>query len=560
MVVAAVTVVLVVAAPAAAIEVDLGAFSGPVRFEAPDGAVLDLGDRRYVGTIEAGVGPEGDLTVVDELSVDAYLEGLAEVPVSWPMEALRAQVIAARTYVWWELEEGAWDSRGYGICATQACQVFTGRDLVERDSEGRWTSAVGSTSGQVLVDGAGEPLLARYSSANGGASRANIEVFPDDGDEPYLQSVPDPHDAASPFHTWQVRFPREDLDAILARGETLAAAVPLADIRLVEVDRDEDLVEVTGQDGTTASVTASEFRFFVASVAPDVDADAYPPPRDDGSGRLPATLLSSQLAFTVTDDEVVVDGRGFGHAVGMSQYGALGKAEAGFSASEILAAYYGGITPTTPDDLPEEVRVGLVDGGETVIVTPSAPTRVTVGDTELTTRALGGWRVEVRPDRTLQLLAPEGYGAPLVVDPTVTDRDTPWATEVITLGTVVNKHVELEVEVRDAGGGLVSTTSLGIAQPGRQAVEWSLGGPEGALLGPGDYEVSLVAIDEEGTRAGAPVPISVRAPATVTTAAALGPAPATPTGPDRPRNVLLVVVLGVAVGAGVSLLLSRRNS
>lgn len=551
---------LAAAAPVGAAEVDLGVFSGPVRFEAPQGAVLDLGDRRYVGTIEAGVGPDGGLTVIDELSLDAYLEGLAEVPTSWPEEALRAQVLAARTYAWWELEQGAWDSRGYGICATQACQVFAGRDVVEDDPTGRWASAVASTTGQVLVDGLGEPLLARYSSSNGGASRANIEVFPDDGDWPYLQSVPDPHDVASPFHTWQVRFAREDLDAILARGETLAATVPLADVRLVEVPRDEDLVEVTGQDGMTASVTASEFRFFVAATAPDVDPDAYPPLRDDGSGRrLPATLLSSQMEFTVTDDEVVVDGRGFGHGVGMSQYGALGKAEAGFTAEEILAAYYGGITPTSPDDLPEQVRVGLVDAGQSVDVTPSAPTRVTVGDTELTTRALGGWRVEVRPDRTVRLLAPEGYGAPLVVDPTVTDRSRPWATEVITLGTVVNKHVELEVEVRHADGEVVARTPVGIAEPGRQSIEWSLDGPDGGLLEPGDYDVALVAIDEEGTRAGAPVPVTVRTPTVTTTAAALGPAPATPTGPDRPRNVLLAVVLGAVVGAGGSLLLSRRN-
>lgn len=553
---------LTTAAPAAlAAPVDLGVFSGPVRFEATDGALLDLGDRRYVGTVEAGVGPDGGLTVIDELSFDAYLEGLAEVPISWPRATLEAQVIAARTYAWWEMEQELWVRRGYDICATQACQVFAGRDVIERDSQGRWRAAVAATSGQVLLDDAGDPILARYSSSNGGRSRANVEVFPHDGDPSYLQPVDDPHDAASPFNTWQVRFPRQDMDAILARGETLAAAVPLADIRLVDVPGDEDLVEVVGQDGATASVTASRFRFFVAGAAPEVDPDAYPPPRADGSGgRLPATLLSSQLEFTVTDDEVVVDGRGFGHAVGMSQYGALGKAEAGFTAEEILAAYYGGIRPTSPEALPDEVRVGLVEGGESVTVTPNAPTRVTVGDIELTSRALGQWRVEVRRDRTVRVVAPEGYGAPLVVDPTVTDRPQPWPAEIVTLGTVVNKHVELEVEVRDPAGDLVATTPLGIAEPGRLAVDWSLDGPDGGLLDPGDYEVALVAIDEEGTRAGAPVAISVRAPVATSAASALGPAPPTPTGPARPSNVALVLLAGAAVGVGASLLLPRRTS
>ncbi len=555
--VAALATLLLGAAPAAA-EVDLGVFSGPVRFTAPDGAVLDLGDRRYVGTVEASVRP-GGLTVVDELSLDAYLEGLAEVPLSWPEATLEAQVMAARTYAWWEIGQGAWTERGYDICATQACQVFAGRDVVEGPGGDRWRAAVAATSGRVLVDAAGEPLLARYSSSNGGRSQANVEVFPDDGDWPYLQPVDDPHDAVSPFHTWQVRFPREDMDAILARGETLSAAVPLADIRLVEVDGAEDLVEVRGRDGTVAAVTASQFRFFVASVAPEVDPDAYPPARTDGSGRrFPATLLSSQLTFTVTDDAVVVDGRGFGHGVGMSQYGALGKAQAGFSADEILAAYYGGIEPTSPAALPTTVRVGVAEDRDTVAVTPTAPTRVTVGDTELTERALGGWRVEVRPDRTLRLFAPDGYGAPLVVDPTVTDRPEPWAAEVVTLSTVVNKFVELEVEVRDSTGAVVSRTPIGVVEPGRHTVDWSLDGPEGGLLDPGTYEVTLIAIDEEGTRAGAPADVTVRSGTLAAAGTALGPAPATPTRSPLSVGLGVVVAVGALLGALVASSLRRR--
>ena len=561
MLLGALVVLVATAAPAAA-EVDLGVFSGPLRFNAPDGAVLDLGERRYVGTIEAAVGG-GGMTVVDELALDAYLEGLAEVPLSWPVPTLEAQVMAARTYAWWELEQGAWTSRGYDICATQACQVFAGRDLVEGPGGDRWAAAVDATSGRALVDAAGDPLLARYSSSNGGRSRANVEVFPDDGDLPYLQPVDDPHDAVSPFHTWQVRFPRPDLDAILARGQTLSAAVPLADIRLVPVDGGEDLVEVVGQDGTVAAVTASEFRFFVSAVAPDIDPTAYPAPRPDAvDRRYPTTLLSSQLAFTVTDDEVVVDGRGFGHGVGMSQYGALGKAEVGFTADEILAAYYNGITPSAPDDLPAQVRVGLAEDVTSIEVTPSAPTRVTVGGTELTARALGGWRVVTRPDRTLQVFAPDGYGSPLVVDATTVDRPAPWPVEVVTLSTVVNKFVELEVEVRETGGDVVARTPVGVVEPGRHDVDWSLEGPDGGLLPPGDYAVSLVAIDEEGTRAGGPTEVAVRAPTLVAAGPALGPAPPAPTRSPLPLPVALAaaVVVGAAVGVAGAGVARRRTT
>lgn len=556
---ALVAVAVVLPAPAAA-AVDLGVFSGPVRFEAPAGTELDTGldggDRRYVGTLEARATPDG-MTLVDELSFDAYLEGLAEVPVSWHEQALRAQVVAARTYVWWELDREVWQSRGYDVCATQACQVFAGRDVVEADPQGRWTAAVADTSGEVLVDPSGEPILARYSSTNGGSSRANEDVFPDDGSFPWLQPVDDPFDAVSPFHTWQVRFPRAVFDELVARGETLAPASPVADVELVADPTGVDRVRVTGVDGTVRSVTAPEFRRFATAVAPDIDPDAYPPPRPDAADRrMPATLLSSRLAFTVTDDAVVVDGRGFGHAVGMSQYGALGRAEAGQSYEQILAAYYGGLEPSRPQDVPEQVRVGIAEGAQELSLRPSGPVVVRVGGTVLTERALGRWRVEARPDRTVRVVAPEGYGAPLVVDPTATARSSVWPAEVVTLETVVNKPVELQVVARDAAGDVVARRDVGVADPGRHRVGWSLDDADGRPLPAGEYAVALVAVDEEGSRAGTATSVEVRATATATTASLLDAAPAPTPGPDR-RGLVLGGGAGLALGLAGGLLLRR---
>ncbi len=538
-------------APAAA--VDLGVFSGPARFEAGSGATLDLGERRYVGTVEARVAG-GGLTVIDELSFDAYLEGLAEVPVRWPEAALEAQVIAARSYAWRSLRRGAHEAAGYDICATQACQVFAGRDVVEADPAGRWSRAVAATSGQVLLDAQGEPILARYSSSTGGRSMPNVEVFPEDGDFQYLQAVDDPHDEVSPFHRWQATFPRAVFDAILAKGETLSRAVPFATVEVVERPLDVDLVRVTGQDGTVVDVTTSEFRFFVSREAPRLDPDAYPPPRPDTGGRMPATLLSGQVAFTITDDAVVVDGRGFGHAVGMGQYGALGKAEAGFTARQIVEAYYG-ISPTVTEALPDTVRVGVLEDVADVSVTPDAPITVRVGDTVITERGLGTWRVRTNPDRTLRLEAPEGYGAPLVADPTGLARTEPWATEIVRLETVVNKHVELEVELRDQDGAVVTTTPAGIVGPGRHTVSWSLQGAEGSLLAPGSYSVALVAVDEELERAGAPATLTVREPRQLAAASALPvAAPSVSRVRSDPRQLALVAFAAALLGAAVTLL------
>jgi hypothetical protein len=169
-----------------------------------------------------------------------------------------------------------------------------------------------------------------------------------------------------------------------------------------------------------------------------------------------------------------------------------------------------------------------------------------------------------RPDRTVRLLAPEGYGAPLVVDPTTVDRTTPWATEVVELETVVNKHVELAVEVRAGDGELVTTKPVGIAAPGRHTRDWSLEGPGVPLLAPGDYDVALVATDEAGDRAGTPVPITVRTPVAAATGALLGPAPATPTRLDRPLLLLApllpAMLVGGLLGTGTAVAVRRRRT
>src|SRR5690606_27903826 len=121
--------------------VDLGAVAGPVRFEAPQGTVIELGSgRRLVDTLEVRPSPVGDgLVVVAEMGLEDYVAGIAEMPARWPLEALKAQAVAARTYAWFEVVQGAWRGRGlpYDVCATTSCQVFRGHEVVEGPFGGR---------------------------------------------------------------------------------------------------------------------------------------------------------------------------------------------------------------------------------------------------------------------------------------------------------------------------------------------------------------------------------------------------------------------------------------
>lgn len=549
------------AQPSETAPVDLGVYGGSVRLEAVPGGVLDVdGDRRYLGTIELRVRGNGGLVSINELSMEGYLEGLAEMPARWPEEALKAQAVAARTYAWDSIERGTFRRRGlgYDICATVACQVFHGRDVVEGPFGERWAAAVAATAGEVLAY-EGDPILARYSSSSGGRTQDNEEVFPREGPRPYLKGVDDPYDEVSPLHRWTTRFTREEFDALLARSESLGTAVPVADAFVRSVEGGEDELVVVGRDGTRAAVGVSAFRFFASDVAPSIDGDRFPGPRADG-GRLPATMPSSRFEIEVTDSGVVIEGRGFGHGVGMSQYGALGQAEAGIGYADILASYYQGLRPVRPPELPSQVRVGLDDDvDEPVTVTSDQPFRIVASGEVITERALGTWTLVPRDDGSVQLLGPAGYGAPLVVAPTTTSRLRPTSIELVTLETVVNKTSELSLEVAAPDGRQILTRPLGVVPPGRQVATWDLDGADDVPVPPGEYRVRLVATDEDAVSAGEPAVVQVTA---------LEPAGAVPSLlRDLPADVagdgaapyVLAALLGLALGAAVGAVLRVRR-
>ena len=535
--------------------VDLGAVDAPVRFVAPDGVVLELSTgRRVVDTVELHPSPTGDgMVVVAAMDMQDYVAGIAEMPARWPMEALKAQAVAARTYAWYQASRGTYRERGlpYDICASTACQVFEGRTVVEEPLVGaRWQDAVDTTDGEVLMY-EGAPILARYFSTSGGRTRGNEEVFPSSGAFPYLRGVEDPDDAVSPFHTWQAVFTRAQFDDLLSRGETLGAVAPIADARVIPQGPGvPDRVVVTGRDGTTAEVTAGELKRFLDTVAPATFPADFPGPRTDG-GRLPSTVPSSRYTIEVSEDRVVLDGRGWGHAVGLGQYGARGKAERGLGYREILATYYGGLEPSTPEALPDRVAVGLADDVDDLAVSADGPLVVHLGDRVLTERGFGSWRVGATPDDTLRLVAPPGTGQPLEAAPTTTTRAHPFGVEVVELETVLNRPAALVAEVRD-GDRVVVRREAGVVDRGRRRATVSLAADGGALPA-GQYEVALLAVDEDGTVAGRGTPIEVGAIGGGTMASVLaGRDPVAAPGTVPPvAPAVVAAVAGTLAGAAV---------
>lgn len=531
--------VLLPAAPAAAAPGDeriVGPVrvTGGVRFlpdadagdpSAPPTVVSGLGPRRFLGTVEL-LPRRGGLDVVNELPFDAYLYGLAEVPRSWPTATLEAQVIAARTYAWHVMGLTAY--RDFDICATTACQVFRGAEVLRGPRGERWRRAVDRTSGRVLLY-EDEPILARYFSTSGGRTYANEFVFPSSGPRPYLTGIEDPFDALSPLHRWEVRFTRAEFDAILAQGRRLSTATPFAAVeRIGAVDDPRATIRVTGVDGRTAEVAAIELRDFLGARAPALDPDRFPPRRADGAARLPSVVPTTRYAIGVEGDEVVLEGFGWGHGVGMGQWGAHARALAGQDADEILAAYYGGIRPTVAPDLPRTIRAGMgsarleedVDGDPVgVRVTLTTPGDVRDRAGRLVARGLGTWTVDRVRTRSgtatgsrLVVTPPAGHGEPLEVAPSVNQPGLAWGpgrelgsvhpgeTGAVDVRTEVNKPVLLRLEARRRDDGAVTwTRELGLAERGPQWVRVFAGDAPG--VAPSTHRFVLVATDVTGTSA-----------------------------------------------------------
>jgi len=513
---------------------------GPVRLVGGQDVLISVDGTRYHDTVELAA----DGQVVNELPMERYVAGIAEMPSRWPLEALKAQAVAARTYAWWSALRGVHD--GYDICATTACQVFRGAEVV-LDGGDRWAEAVEATAGEVLQAPDGAPILARYFSTSGGRTFANQEVFPTTGPSPYLVAVDDPFDAVSPYHRWQVRFSRAEFDEVLSRGERLAATVPVTEVtRTGSVDDVRAGFRVTGADGTTVEVGAVELRDFLSLVAPERFPDRFPTRRADGLRPLPTTVPSSRFTVTVTDTEVVLDGRGWGHGVGMGQYGARGRAQEGADHLEILSAYYGGLAPTVSSDLPERVRVGLGRRNEVTWVGDGLVRVVDAAGETIVDRAIGPWRATATGSGW-QLDPPDDHELPLEVTAT---EPVPALTQpgaAVTVEARVNKHVLLELMVEDAAGSPVVTRPLGVAEPGTHGATWRLVDGEGEPVPVGTYRLTLVAEDAAGVRAGTATQVAVEQPARPTDAAG--------TNAMTEVGTSLLMVLGAVVALLLFLLL-----
>ena len=379
---------------------------------------FEFNDRRYRGPMEIVLYSDG-LAVVEEVQLDTYLGGIREVPFSWPEAALQAQVVAARTYLAWTLQRGRSETgraHGYDICATSACQVYAGIAGIEGQDGDRWQRAIESTSGQILVYD-GLPAQAVYSSSAGSRTRSVQDVW-DSPAIPYLQGVDSPEEGVTPFEEWVVDLPEEVFVAVLAAGG-YEVGRPITSVTVASPPEGggRSVLRVGSPDGVT-SILLTDIRAVFNRYGDDLFPGLLPAPTPSGR-RWPQSILSytfdtvfeaappgpspALIEFLPPSDlppaaRIVITGEGWGHQVGMSQYGAKAMADQGFTYDAILSHYYTGLEPEAAGHLiPDVVRVGLTWGQSDATVAASGPFSVRVNGALVGTVPGGEWHIRQTP-------------------------------------------------------------------------------------------------------------------------------------------------------------------
>lgn len=253
--------------------------------------------------------------LVMPVDLEEYLVGvvLAEMPASFDIEALKAQAVAARTYA----IRCCADGKRHGdntICTKSACcqayispEIYIGAYGTRADME-KVRSAVYQTAGQVLTYD-GELITAAYFSCSGGITEDAVAVW--GYDIPYLRSVQSPGEETAPVYTDTVEFTAEQFCAALA-------------------------IRLTGKASTWFGETVYTDGGGVESMT--ICGVSY-------RGTTLRTLLglrSTAFSVQVSGEKIIFTTSGFGHRVGMSQYGANAMAAAGSTYDEILKHYYSG--------------------------------------------------------------------------------------------------------------------------------------------------------------------------------------------------------------------------
>jgi stage II sporulation protein D len=284
--------------------------------EPTQGGYVWIGNTWYRGRVLVTSTGRG-VVAVNYVDLEHYLYSVlgAEMGANWPLEALKAQAVAARSYALYQRD--TYGNATYDVGDTQAWQVYKGISSESVNTQ----IAVNATAGQVLIHN-GNIIEAVFHSSSGGHTDNSENVWTKA--MPYLRGVP-AYDEGAPGSTWSVTFSAEQLSERIPGVGRVRALVPermtpFGRVLSVRVVGDAGTRSVSGESIRSALGLRST-RFSVGTIGNEI-----------------ARKQGGQTASAVFQ----LVGSGFGHGLGMSQWGAYNLAQRGFTYQQIVQHYYQG--------------------------------------------------------------------------------------------------------------------------------------------------------------------------------------------------------------------------
>ena len=329
-------------------------------------APIKIGKSNYRGEVEFQRLTNSDMTIVNVLPMEHYLYGVVpnEIEASSNIEAVKAQAVAARTYSYYSIQSGSKHAAlGFDLCNTTCCHVYKGYDSEYSNSN----KAVDATS-DVVVKYNGKLAQTVYFASSGGKTEdaANVWGF----DISYLRGVEDKYESGNSYnYNWTKTFTIDELTQKFA-SKNIGTVTGIEVTKHSSAGRATEVV-VRGTlkpEGITYKLSGSSSFLSLPSQWYTISTSS------DISITTPNQVINTQLnnlsivstggnivqtggteievisanglkqSFSSNPTQYVFTGKGWGHSVGMSQEGAKGMANAGYTFDQILAHYYQGTT------------------------------------------------------------------------------------------------------------------------------------------------------------------------------------------------------------------------
>lgn len=301
---------------------------------------------------------DSDITVINKLDLEEYLYGVVpkEMATGHPIEALKAQAVAARTYACDSM--GKYSKWKFDVTDTTSDQAYGGVNAEKSDT----TKAIKETNGEVMTYD-GEIAFTPFFSTSAGFTEASENVW--NVALPYLVAVNDkyqPKDAA--YTSWNVTYTKEEIEELTKNkkiGEVVSVRVaketPSNAVLKLEIVGTNDTYTIEKEKARTFFNLRSQFydvitNNMVSVIGADGEVEkksltevlyAVKDKAKKFSTKLDEVVvkgIKKEKEYSLICDEYIFAGSGWGHGVGMSQTGAIGMAKEGFTYDEILKWYY----------------------------------------------------------------------------------------------------------------------------------------------------------------------------------------------------------------------------